>query len=345
MVAHLLRTSEKATLISLLEVSQANKDLVNNPAIKYFTPNRRGILSLMWLCFRTARMVRDNKTDAMVCWMYHAMAIGVLVKLLSASKVPLVWNVRQSLDDISVLTLSSRLAIRVCGWLSFYPSGIVFNSERALRLHTERGFRKSRASVIPNGFILPATTSHRTCVQIVGFAGRYHPQKDFETFMRAAAQLLPSRPHIRFVCVGKGISRENPTIAKLVEELRIPNGSVDLRGEVQNMSEFYNEIDVLVLSSRTEGFPNVVGEAMSFGKPVVTTNVGDAAKVVGSTGVVVSSRNPRDLCEGMKQMVDLSPKEYARRCKAARHRIETEFELSQIVARYRRYFTSPTGKV
>lgn len=47
------------------------------------------------------------------------------------------------------------------------------------------------------------------------------------------------------------------------------------------MPEFYQSIDLLVLSSRTEGFPNVIAEAMSFGKPIVTTDVGDAAAVAG----------------------------------------------------------------
>ena len=79
----------------------------------------------------------------------------------------------------------------------------------------------------------------------------------------------------------------------------LPEAAIELRGQVDDMAAFYRDIDVLVLSSRTEGFPNVVAEAMSHGKPVVTTDVGDAALVVGDTGVVVPPRNEQALAEGM----------------------------------------------
>src|SRR4029453_9206580 len=90
-------------------------------------------------------------------------------------------------------------------------------------------------------------------------------------------------------------------------------------------------------SSRTEGFPNVVGEAMSYGRPVVTTDVGDAASIVGETGVAVPAGDPRALADGMSHMLGLRPEDFAARSTAARRRIEEHFSLSEVARLYDRF--------
>ena len=110
----------------------------------------------------------------------------------------------------------------------------------------------------------------------------------------------------------------------------MPAASVDLCGESTDMSSFYRSIDVLVLSSRTEGFPNVVAEAMSYGKPVITTDVGDAATIVGNAGWVVPPRSPEFLASAIECALKSNRKEYQDMAVCARQRIAKEYGLQAI---------------
>jgi glycosyltransferase involved in cell wall biosynthesis len=114
----------------------------------------------------------------------------------------------------------------------------------------------------------------------------------------------------------------------------LPAHAVDLRGEIGDMPAFYQSIDLLVLSSRTEGFPNVIAEAMSFGKPIVTTDVGDAAAIAGKAGIAVPARDPQALAGAMRAFLDLPEAEYARYARAARERIESEYAIAAVTAKY-----------
>lgn len=282
-----------------------------------------------------------------MCWMYHAMIIGSIAQRLAGTKTPIFWNVRQSLDDPASLSRNTRLALRFGRLLSGTPSGIIYNSKRALQLHGKYGFKNHNAIVIPNGFDIPNDFSISVKVpQIFGIAGRFHPQKDHENFFRAAAIIARRHPTAIFRVAGKDLTYQNPMVTALLNKTGVPAASVDLCGEIADMSAFYRGIDVLVLSSRTEGFPNVVAEAMSHGKPVITTDVGDAAMIVSNTGWVVPPRDPTSLAAAIDSALRMQPEKYAEMANRARKRIVMKYELGKICKRYLRYLraASQTGQ-
>ncbi|WP_265518356.1 glycosyltransferase [Nitratireductor luteus] len=335
MLSRLLRVSAEGTLVaSLFEVSERNRLLAGEGArceALRIGSIGRAVTGLGDL----AHLIVREQPRVIVCWMYHAMIAGVLAQKLSRRPVPVFWNVRQSLDDPDVLSRSTRAALAAARYLSHLPAGIIYNSSRALEQHRQYGFANRNVSVIPNGFdavaqLPPVGRSPK----IVGIAARLHPQKDHETFFRAAAIISQKRPDVRFMAVGAGLHESNAAIRKMMAASGLPASSIVLMGETDDMDSFYRAIDLLVLSSRTEGFPNVVAEAMSYGKPVVTTDVGDAAMVVGETGEVVPPGNPKALAEGMDNMLGLSREAYAARSEAARHRVGKYFSLAAVSHRY-----------
>ena len=103
--------------------------------------------------------------------------------------------------------------------------------------------------------------------------------------------------------------------------------------------------DVAALSSSFgEAFPNVVSEAMSCGVPCVVTDVGDAALIVGETGVVVPTKDPAALAAGWRRLLDLDVQVRVQLGSAARQRVTERYNLPEIVSRYERLFEELAGK-
>ena len=137
---------------------------------------------------------------------------------------------------------------------------------------------------------------------------------------------------------GRGVDDDNSELADLASGLGIRD-RVHLVGPWPEVEKIYPGFDIFCLSSQSmEGFPNVLGEAMSCGVPCVSTEVGDAAKIVADTGLIVPARDLDELTGALRAMIGLvkeDPLGMAERC---RERIEREFSLAKIVQEYERLY-------
>jgi glycosyltransferase involved in cell wall biosynthesis len=95
------------------------------------------------------------------------------------------------------------------------------------------------------------------------------------------------------------------------------------------MSPVYNAMDALVSSSRSEAFPNAIGEAMACARPCVATDVGDVGRLLGETGWIVPPRDPQALARAMLDVRALSPDARRAQGRKARARIASQYELSR----------------
>ncbi len=93
------------------------------------------------------------------------------------------------------------------------------------------------------------------------------------------------------------------------------------------MCDVYNAFDINVSSSMSEGFPNVVGEAMACTVPCVVTDAGDSALLVGDTGFVCSSRNPRALATKLISCIESDRRDLGIK---ARRRIEENWSVRKL---------------
>jgi glycosyltransferase involved in cell wall biosynthesis len=108
-----------------------------------------------------------------------------------------------------------------------------------------------------------------------------------------------------------------------------------LLGERTDIDALYGTFDVITLSSAYgEGFPMVLGEAMSCGVPCVGTDVGDIAEIIGDPGAVVPPRDPAALAAAWERLAVLTPPDRAAHGAAARARIVENFRLQVVVSRY-----------
>ncbi|MBK8479892.1 MAG: glycosyltransferase [Proteobacteria bacterium] len=136
---------------------------------------------------------------------------------------------------------------------------------------------------------------------LVVAVGRLEPEKDPELLLRAAAPLLGAR--LRLVWIGGG-ALEQPlrTLAAALS----PEGRLQLVGWRRDVALWLAAGDIFALSSRTEGLPLALLEAMATGLPVVATRVGGVASAVeaGRTGLLVSAGDELGLRRALAQLVD-----------------------------------------
>jgi glycosyltransferase involved in cell wall biosynthesis len=306
---------------------------------------RRGVPSLRgFLAF--LRLLRRERPQILQTWLYHADLMGLVGSRLCA--VPrLAWNLRSSHVDMSCYSWLSGRVLQVAARLARWPDVVVVNSHAGKASHTSLGYHPRKWSVIPNGFDIKRYRPDRdarasvrrelACAPdalLIGLVARYDPMKDHATFLRAAALLKRRQRNIRFVLVGRDVDARNRTLVDAVVALGL-EGVVSLLGERTDVPRIMAALDIFSLSSAFgEGSPNVVGEAMACGVPCVVTDVGDAARIVGDTGTVVPARSPESLADGWTGLLALGADERARLGVAARRRIEADFALSDIVARY-----------
>jgi glycosyltransferase involved in cell wall biosynthesis len=289
-------------------------------------------------------------------WMYHADLLGgALAHATGTAKV--IWGVRGSLDR-RLSKRSSLLTARACALSSSWlPDRIVSCSVRLAELHVQLGYDQSRMTVIPNGFDLAwfkpepqrrAQARERLGLGerelLVGTIGRFHPQKDHRTFVRAAGEIARSRPDVSFVVCGPGVDSANAELQGWMTEAAIAD-RCRLLGPVRDTRGLLNALDVLVCSSAFgEGFPNVLGEAMACGVPCVTTDVGDAAMIVADSGAVVSPGDHAALARAVLDVLALPEQERAARATAARQWMTDRFELGTVTRRFEALYLDVLGE-
>lgn len=106
------------------------------------------------------------------------------------------------------------------------------------------------------------------------------------------------------------------------------------------MAALYNALDVYVLSSNSESFPNVLGEAMATGIPCVSTDVGDAKLIVDRAGWIVPAKDAEQLANAIISAYKLSGSERLRLSVRAPHLIDSRFNLSDVSSTYDQLYRS-----
>jgi glycosyltransferase involved in cell wall biosynthesis len=160
----------------------------------------------------------------------------------------------------------------------------------------------------------------------VGIVAALRPEKDHETFLRAARLVADRLPQARFVVTGGGDRLE--ALARLADELGVEDRVV-LTGPRDDVPALLAAIDVFVLCSYTiECFPMALLEAMASSRPAVCTAVGGLPEMIqeGVTGYLVPARDPHALADRISALV-ASPDLRRAFGTAARARVESEFSL------------------
>jgi len=340
------------SVVCLSAAGPISDRLVKSNIETYHFPLKQSpILGSIRLCF----LIMRSKPAIVQTWMYHADFIGgVLARICGSAKV--IWGVRTT-DLVDNSSRTTKVLRGCCAALSrFIPYAIVCAADASRRSHISIGYKASLFHVVPNGFDLnglSASPSHAKGIRlqcgfsekhrVVGCVGRFHPAKDHANFVQAAGLVAATHANVRFLMIGRGLDSSNAELAGWLAQTGVADRFV-LLGERSDVPLCLAAMDIFCLPSRTEGFPNVVGEAMAMGMPCVVTDVGDASYLLGDGGVVVPKEDSQLLASGLLRLLSMSDQERMDLGARGKARVAAEFSMERTRERFEAVYRQVLAK-
>lgn len=294
------------------------------------------------------KLLRSLKPDIVQTWLVHADFIGSFAARLAGIK-KILWNVRYSNIEIGKAKLTTILIIKILSILSYViPKLILVVSKRAKKIYEMEGYNKKILKFIPNGYDMKVLKNNnilkkkfrkkikiKKSIPLIGNVARYDPQKDHLNLLNALALIRLKKINFFCVLIGSNLDKNNTKIIAEIKRLKL-NNHVKLLGQIKNITEVMNGLDIHVLSSSYgEGFPNVVAESMACGTPCIVTDVGDSSYIVGKTGWVVPPNNSQKLARAIKKSLDeIRSIKWNKRCIKAQLRIKNKFNIGKMIELY-----------
>ena len=290
---------------------------VNRPEGQFVDEARRKKLNLTLLKQRGAfdprmiiqarRIVFEHDINLIQTHGYKSNTIGFFLQLLC--RRPWIGFAHGYIDDNSknrfynrIDRLALRRADRVVA---------VSNSMKALL--TQHGVAAHKIRVVHNAVdpndTVPKTSGKEIRLRydltsdqkVIGVIDRLNPEKKQLIFLRALEKTARSFPDVKALIIGDG--QDRALLEGFCREKALSDRVVFL-GYQEKVADYYQVLDLLVLPSLSEGLPNTVLEAMSFGVPVLATAVGGVPEIIqNGNGMMVPPNDPGALAEKMMELL------------------------------------------
>jgi len=317
---------------------------LRNSGVRIELLDKRGRWDFIRCGLRLIRLVRARGPHVVHGYLDVPNLLLALMRPLFPKSTYVVWGFRASDMSGAHDSWITRAVELAHPYASRWANLIIANSHSGASYLKRRGIDGNKILVVPNAIdtdrFRPDPESRRRVraslgvddsQPLIGIVARLARKKNHDLFLRSAAELIRRNPNTRFVCVGDGFSDYVAHLRSLSESLKL-DGALQWLGTRSDVAEIYNALDVMCLtSSRGEGFPNVLGEAMSCGTACASTEVGDAAEILGDVGGgLTSTYTPEGFADCVEYALGLG-KEPMRA--ARRKRVEDLFSREALVIR------------
>lgn len=276
------------------------------------------------------KLIQDFQPDVVHAHMVHA-NIFTRINRIGCAIQKLICTAHNSNEGGRL----RMIAYRLTNFLSDFNSNV--SQEATKSLINKGAFNKNNLTTVYNGIDLSKFKSFKTAKKndeiMVLSVGRFNEQKDYPNLFRAIKTLKDNGliEKVKFYIAGDGDLR--PYLEKTIKDFGI-NNNVILLGKRSDIPDLLNQADFFVLSSRHEGLPTVVIEAMACETFVVATDCGGSAEILGETGVLVPIENSEALAKGLEHAMSLTEDKRKENGKLARMRVEKLFSLEASVNKW-----------
>ena len=228
---------------------------------------------------------------------------------------------------------------------------IITLNEKNRAIEIEQGAAPEKTMVIRNGINLSKYRfRHRkrmSAPPVIGFLGRIVKIKDVKTLIRAAKIVIQKRPGTIFKIAGP--YDEDPEYfeeCRQLVKMLLMEDNVKFLGRVDAVS-FFEEIDLLLLTSISEGQPLVIAEAASCGVPSVATDVGGCREMLygggddklGKSGLIAEQANTNDIANAILRFI--YDNEFYSKCSIiGRERVEKFYNEEHLIKKYREIYSA-----
>jgi len=265
--------------------------------IRFFSIDYRARYSLAAL-YRLYRYLVKNRIDILHCHMYHATVKGAVVG--RAAGVPVILSSEHGKNTwkrwwhhaMEKYIVNRILAKRVA----------VSEDIRRIRI-CEDGVKPENIMVLPNFVNTDVPTKSVSATpRIIGALGRLVDAKDYPVLINAVGRLISEGRDVQLYIAGEGDERQE--LEKLVSDKKL-DGAIKLLG-MQNGGEFMSSIDIFAMSSKREGVPVSLLEAMARELPVAATAVGGIPEIVTDRvdGLLCEPGKSSDLADNIAALLD-----------------------------------------
>jgi glycosyltransferase involved in cell wall biosynthesis len=272
---------------------------------------------------RTA--IYDSKPDAAISFMSTTNAIALLAT--RGLKIPVVVSERIDPTKYSIGKIWEQLR----KWTYLFADRIVVQTKKTLDYFPSQ--LQASACIIPNPILEPPK-GNNSSEKLLGdrsliAMGRLEYQKGFDLLLQAFAKLKDPYPEWTLTILGEGALRQE--LESLCNQLELTD-RVHLPGRRKNPYEFLKQAKLFVMSSRFEGFPNALCEAMACGLPVISTDCPSGpAEIIrdGVDGILVPNEDVSALAAAMERL--MSDEEERKRLAARAPEVTERFSLEKVM--------------
>lgn len=338
LTASLLKEKGHSVTVMVLYGGGAMEKELLSKNVRIISLNKKGRWDVIGFLFRFFKEVKKLKPDIVQSFLVVSNLLSLLLKI-RFPRIKIIWGLRASNMELNKYDWLNSFTGGLEKLFSDYPHHIIVNSYAGYLFAKSKGYPAHKMTVISNGIdvarFCPDEKSRIEMRQfwkispeelLIGMVGRWDPMKDHLNFFSAAKILLNKYPHCKFICLGGGSEVYGEYLKKHPSALALGNRLI-WEEKQEDMPKVYNAFDLLCQTSEYgEGFSNVIAEAMASGCPVVATDVGDSAFIVGEDASVVPPKDPEAFAEACLRI--LSRKSDAR---LIREKIVSRFSVEALV--------------
>ena len=271
--------------------------------------------------------LKNFQNPIVICWMYPSIFFLEKLRVFNKIEAKIIWNIRHA--SFLPFEIKQKVGLIFLGLLSkIRKNSIIYCAYASRDYHQRFFFYKRKSIVILNGLTKKLDLKDLKNEDYFLYVGRYNPSKGPDFLLKVFEKYVKINPEAKLKIAGGGWNRNQ------IENALLNN--IELLGNVDDLSELYAKAKCFLFTSKTEGFPNVLAEACSFGLPVIATDAGDASIILKDyPNAEIASTE-----EHFSQLLNnFGKNDFILRSKAAKD-FRNRFDFDKTVSNYIKFFNS-----